>query len=659
MEPEFKRPIGVETSNEELEDLIKNLQRDSYEARLDAEVKWLVSTTMLRGYHYHDVDWVLRQVKVNPQNPAGSIRVKIPETVTRFKREKGRFLSFLREFSSRPVLTGDPDIWRLNRQAQGAIASIWKTTHFPGIYNSWTTHILSEGLAGLMPYWNSSRVSGDGTFGDVDFLVIPAWQLYPFPATATSDEEAEGIIWSRVVGPEWVKRNIPEATGEPKVQVTTPLALTPAPQLASTTATFTGYEVRYVFFKPSERFPQGAQIIMVGDHIYRKTSLNFFIDQQRVIPIRIARSCKYPDSWWSDNWCYNVGILNKEINRSASLMVRRALLKAHPGWLMVPVGSSNLEDYKAEFGGMVPVRMNSLNPDATRPFWLTPPASNPDNDLLLQRLQGYSEDYSSQHGASRGLAQGRVEASTAIEALQQADMMPLEEMVRSMDQAMKEAWAIALDMARTRWSKTRMATIAGPIGGMPTSIQVNPKRIPNLSQIEIITHLDMPMDRRNIMDLLVNLSTAPYKGGAPLLNQQEFRRGLIAAGISIPGVELMSPDEEQAWAENLIMYGDGQTPGKTVAPDPLLENSEAHLETHKRFVASPEVRFASPAVQAMLREHIYYTAQALNPQPMGVPPEDLTIEDEARTWEQQIVNNQAGMPGGPPNPIDMLGGLEV
>ena len=111
----FQRPIGAEPSNEELESVIPEMQRATFDRRLEAEMKWLTASAVLDGFHYHSTDWNNRSVRVNPHQPKGTIRVQLPEMASRFRREMGRMLSYLRPVTTRPVVTGDPKVWRANR----------------------------------------------------------------------------------------------------------------------------------------------------------------------------------------------------------------------------------------------------------------------------------------------------------------------------------------------------------------------------------------------------------------------------------------------------------------------------------------------------------------------------------------------------------------
>ena len=118
----------------------------------------------------------------------------------------------------------------------------------------------------------------------------------------------------------------------------------------------------------------------------------------------------------------------------------------------------------------------------------------------------------------------------------------------------------------------------------------------------------------------------------------------MSLGVTLPGVNLISPDEEQAWLENQSMYGDGKTPGSVGEPRPELENLEIHMRVHKFFAATPEVRMASPAVQAAFSEHITLTGMYMQPNP--VPPafdSDLRGSD-AEDLEEDMEMNLAISP---------------
>lgn len=615
MDLTFNRPLGTVPGDKELEDFVRVATDGAIATRQVPETKWNIASAVLDGHHYYNVDWYSRQVTVDAHNPKGSVRVRVPETLQRYRREKGRLQSVLRVPSSRPVVQNDPDLWRLNRFAQGGLAYIYHKGRFPEVYDSLLSDLLVEGTVGIMPYWDEGFLLDPQTGsadGEVKFRIIPAWELYPFPSGAVDDLSCSGMIWGRVVGEEWVRQNIPEALKEKSIKVMSPWTSYGQNQLSNPT-TMEGFQVRYVFFEPSRRFPLGEMALMVGDHVYRRAgALNFWLGEDRVVPISVARYTKKPTSWWGESFIYEVAKLNKELNRAMTLQVRRAVLKAHPGYLMVPQGSvPSLEDFKNQVGGVVQYRQPVANTDF-RPYILSPQSSSPDNDILIQRLSGFTEDLTSQHGPTAGETVGRVEGNSALQSLIRQDMIPNEGTIQSLDRCVKRAFGIALEIGRNRWSKNRKATISGPVGGPPTTIIVNPKEIPSLDKIEILTGLDMPMDRPTLIQFLSNLALTPNATGQTLLSPEEFRRGLIALGVVLPGVDLMSPDEEAAWVENFTIYGDGMTPGNVYPPDSALEDSSIHLRVHKRFFATPEFQASSPAVRAAASQHIQATVEAMS-----------------------------------------------
>jgi len=638
----FQRPVGLPPADEELEKLIIAMEEEAYAIRSPSETKWLIGSAVLDGFSYLTENWDTPRVYTNPYEPKGKVRVKIPETLTRYRREKGRLLSILRVPTSSPVVSGDPDIWRRNRFATGALSYLYHSADFQTVFDTWLTDILVEGTAGIMPYWDEMLTTADGETGSVAFRTIPAWELYPFPANSVDDQSLHGIIWSRVVSLEWIKQNIPEAVDEDQTSVSTPYHIYKSARSSSSPDTLSGYKVRWVFFKPSRRFPQGETIIMVGDKIYRRQGeLNFWLGRQRVLPISIARFTKKNMSWWGESFVYPIAQLNRETNRMMSLLVRRAILKAHPGYLMSPLGIVNTEDFKSQVGGLVQYKSNPFAPDS-KPYWLTNPPSTSDTDVMVNRLQQFTEDASSQHGPTSGTAVGRVESHAAIQSLIRQDMIPMEGAIRSLDAAMKRAFGIALEIGRARWKTKRKASVGGPMGFPNYMLAFDPMDLPDMGDIKIMTSLDFPIDKPAMMQFLGTLASTPTVDGKPLISPEEYRKGILAMGIHLPGVELMSQDEEQAWNENHQMYGDGRQPGEVNDPDGSLESLETHLRTHKKFSGSPEVQNASPQVRATFSRHITLTASMLQGSPVPPDFDNQAVGDLGDEYADDIAGQFAG-----------------
>lgn len=625
---DISRPVGATPSDAELEQFLSQAQQDAFASRETCELHWLVANAVMRGNHYWSINRPRRTISKNNQVPEGTIRVMMPEMLDRFRRKKGALLSYIRPFNTKPSNTGNPDIWRLNRFASGASQYLWERTGFEMIASRVITDVLMNSLSGVMPYWDNLR-------NEVNFIVIPAWQLFPFPAQAVDDEQLDGIRWSLVVTPEWIKRNLPDAEKAERATVTSPELVNNWESYHP--AAFEGYEVGYTFIKPSVRFPRGDQIITVGKKIYRRYGqLNFWLGDQRVLPISVARFIILSDSWWSESYAYLCSLLNKEVNRLMSLEVRRAILKAHPGYLIYPFGAVDPENFKSQFGGAVPYTPSAIDPQMNRPFWLTPPASTGDADITLNRLQETAERFAGQTPAAMGKNVGRLESATAVNTLIRQASIPDEETVRNLDYCFRRTWKMALEIARRKWDTPRIAKVSWPVGMPQVSVAVDRNMLPSVEEIHVVTGLEIAMDNQQLIGFLTQLAQAPIEGGQPILSPEDFRRGLIGMGLQIPGVELMSPDEEQAWIENLMMYGDGRTPRCQCEPDPILENSDTHMRVHKDFAASPAVHSASPEVRQAFRAHLLATAQSMSPvmPGPGAEPNDIRDMDAAELGAQ-------------------------
>jgi len=658
---EFKRPIGEQVSDAELESWAKAQMDQAYRSRVIPELKWLTAMAFLEGFTQAEGNWITRRL-TNPQNPSNSIRCDVPELINRMRREKGRLLSVFRVPVTEPIVFGNPDIWRLNRDATGAAAYIWNASNFPAKALNFVTDLLNVGTAGILPYWDKDLGFGmdePGDGGDVNFRVIPGYELYPYPANARDDDSTQALIWARTVTEEWVYHNYPEAIDKEKAaHVGTPADLLNSMVNGAPYVNYTGYLVRTVFIKPSRRFPRGEMFIMVGDHIYKRMGLlPFWIGGRPVIPIKPARWFTKGTGWYGESFSYTVTRLNREINRQMGYLVKRAAVKAHPGYLMVPTSSCNVEDFKKQAGGVVQYRPSLLDPGQNRPYWLVPPPSTTDSDVIVNRFTGYLDDVTSQHNVSQGQSAGRVEARSAMQLLQQADLAPSEETIRSVQDTIAHAFAVAIEMGRAKWKSIKHASVAGPAGVVSYSVNIDPRRIPSMREIKVVTGMDVPMDSATELQFLTQLASSPYKGAQPQIEVEEYRRGLQAMGVRIRGVDLVSPDEETAWRENFLIYNDGITPGQVPEPEPALENSEIHLRVHKRFAATMEVHSASPAVREALAYHIRLTAQNLNGP--AVPSEfDSELQQrDAEDLQEEIEGAQAGMHGQPMSgeiPIEAL-----
>lgn len=641
----FSTPVGKSVPDEEIERMVVRYQKDARLERRIPEMRWLAANAVLNGFHNYRLNWDTGEIAVNAYNPRGAVRVEIPETVNRVRRETGRMLSIMQPPTSRPVSTGNPDIWRMLRFANGALSYIYHNCGFLKMADRFFSELLYAGTAGILPYWDNNMIDeGAGQDGEINYRVVPAWQLYPFPCNAMDDDHLEGLIWSRVVGEEWVKQNAPDADPDVKmVSAGTPYTGLTGKYWNAMPSEQKGYEVRYIFFRPSRRFRQGEHVIMIGDKVYRRMgALNFWIGRRREIPIFIARYGTLTNSWWGDSYAYHIARLNRELDRMMSMLVRRAILKAHPGYLMTPIGAVNTEDFKQQIGGVIGYRPSLINPEASRPYWLTFPPGTSETDVVVNRLQGMAQDTSSQHEVTEGGSPGRIDSAAGVQALLRQDWIPNEPALKSVKQSFTSSLKMGLELAKSRWSRPRLATVSTAPGMIATQVMIDPKRIPTIDELTIDTGLDMAMDRPAKLQFMTQLASSPYRGAEPQLSAEEYRRGLQAMGIVLPGIDLVSADEETAWHENMIIFGDGERPGTVPEPDSAKEDIAVHVRVHRKFVASPEVRFgASPAVQEALAYHIRVTESLMGGPAMKDPQDDLLYRADADALGTEVALGQA------------------
>jgi hypothetical protein len=235
-----------------------------------------------------------------------------------------------------------------------------------------------------------------------------------------------------------------------------------------------------------------------------------------------------------------------------------------------------------------------------------------------------------------------VDSGTAYTTLIQQDMVPNEPTLKSLNDATNRSFTLALWIGKNRWKAAKQATITGPAGMGRASIIINPREIPDLSMIRVVSAMKVPMDRAQLLQFVAGLSSTQNPQIAPTLSQREYRRSLQAQGVQIPGVDLIDPNEEAAWRENLIIYGDGVTPGRVPEPNPRFEKYDIHLEAHQSFTATIEFQTASDAVKAAMDEHIQQTARSMGGQ--AIPGQfDADVQrSDSEDLENEIELAQAG-----------------
>ena len=107
------------------------------------------------------------------------------------------------------------------------------------------------------------------------------------------------------------------------------------------------------------------------------------------------------------------------------------------------------------------------------------------------------------------------------------------------------------------------------------------------------------------------------------ISPAEWEIGTILQGLDLPLVsKAFWHNYESAWMENIIMFGDGETPG-TVETNEFGDNHPLHFMFHMELMATQAFKYASDAVQKKFVKHVqeYHRAKLRN------VPDDMTTVD--------------------------------
>lgn len=596
---------------------INELFDQAHTSRRDPEVRWLVSMAMIEGFHYLKVDYASRRIIAERSTPPGEIRAKIDDILMRYEEAMGRF-------SEAPILPQvspkgtDPKKWIKVRPTQILIDSLRTDSryNFKKSYLNLISYLLVGGTGGIYVHWDKGQEMPI-------FEAVPSWELYPIPASARTDNQLTGIIRSVIVDREWVNAHYPDVL----------LKVTPRSFHDSSNGYGSyggrglqteGYMVKYVFLKPDRMYPKGRVLILVESELVYDSGQEGL--PAGIFPFAFVRYTPLPNYWWGMNFLYRVCNMNKELNRLFSNMVSSAELIANGGYVFVPSGIVDVSQLHKQKGGLIPYTSQPLNSEDPIQS-IQPPRAGSELQTMFVTTKATLDDVTAQHEISRGQAPGRVDSGTGLSFLRDEDMTPLACVSSELQTAYQQIFNVALTLCKTFWTGPKRIAVLSD-GDIPLERLMGPESIGTLEDMELSIGPILPQSKPFLLQQLDKLLQMGQ------LTPHQYKKGLAACGVRIPGMEdLISVDERKAEVENRILYNDGQTPGQI--PEPLeIEDHAVHHDVIRRFMASFEFALtASEEVREAFEMHAQYHMEHLVSQGPGMGADEY--DTDARDFDQQ------------------------
>lgn len=664
------------TNPDDLVEATNMLEDAGRRYRRPQRVGWRYDLWWLRGVRKFRIMWSAGEVAVNWQNERGELQLRFEDVLVKRQREGGR----LRQIDIRPSVRSKGvglDALRKASIAQVVLDHLTTNVELERFKGQVVDCLLDFGMCGVGTWVESSVHLGQTQ----TIEMIHPWELLPIPTDPCDDSERFGIIRDRYVPLDWVMQRegltLPRGKeGEEKMQIrqlgpgarlpgdsdpssmllggyTANLLYQPSNKQNNADMNSSKLYTKWVYLREywieGERGRVARYIVKVGDHI----ALDKFFPgegetEAPMMPVQIARY-------------YDIGFFGRSfisplipINRKQEKMVSNLFQNIEDldiyGIRLIPLDWNISRDtmknlgrlryayFKPEISSQGRIKMETLLPQnlGEMPGKIVAMASE-----MIDRLSRESDIWS-------GKAEGRADSGSTYRLLYETASIPMIPVTASLANAMVGVYGAMLQVASKLLSGSagqsiKLLTLDDAIAGVVLD--------PGTGEMKLDANNVIPSPGDVVIDVQERLPRLETKALQDLENQ--FASGKIdlvdyiiecmRRNIDVPvGNRGIRENVRTAWLENIMLFGDGTTPG-TIIQNPDYDNHKIHLRILEDFMARPEWRLASDAVRQKFLIHKAWHRAQLGEWPEGVPnPEALAAFPEQL---QASLGQAAQMPG--------------
>lgn len=281
-------------------------------------------------------------------------------------------------------------------------------------------------------------------------------------------------------------------------------------------------------------------------------------------------------------------------------------------------------------------RVAFYNPDITNPQ-ARPIVVDPANSLdSSMRMLGGLQEVMKQLTGHSGIMYGdtkRVDSAGGLSIMAQQAGITIAACGESIDAAYRGLYRAGMSYVRTRLLMKEAKGLSGHpsiklrrMDETVLGLQVNPQSgevglspysIPNPKDVTVTIANKLPVDKAG---RLLELKERRDKG---YISSVEYDILVVKEGLPEPSIRKEYFHQYQcAWLENVILFGDGETPG-TITVEDMVDNHAIHYLAHNELASNPVLRYgASQPVRAKVIQH------ALHHKDFSAVPEQAVMPGE-------------------------------
>lgn len=516
--------------------------------------------------------------------------------------------------------------------------------------------------------------------------LVPPWELRPLPGYVTGTDQVGGISWSRWVPLEWLKtqykkraklprdieqRHLVSASlyGEEPQAIASPGraynefgGVVPSASMGTASAGTGGgaieHEATTTYIELRESWltahdGSAYRYIVQAGGGEPIVDADFTEDEWQDRLGGILPMCPVSVARYSEVGAfYGRGFADRQIplNREQELMLGDILESVREAdrlrILAIPTTSGiNVRQFRET---VKRDRFMSYQPDYAapqhQPQIISPPNMGNAFQQTFMMVDGMQQQLAAQGELLYGGVPGRVDSTGAVAMLAEYQNVPISVVSESIASCWSHTWKACLGYVKFFHDKVdpnlliqvgaldqgAVGLVLDPNGG----VELSDKAIPDPHDLTVTIRSKDPRSKNIIRGDL----DAMLKAG--LISQVGYRIMADKEGLDLPLEDHTAYEHwKTAWWENLVMFGDGETPGE-IEGHSYGDNHTIHYLVCRAIIAMTIFRKASKAVQRKIESHCQWHAQQ-----MGVPA------DPVETINQMT----GGVEPGNPQIMQMLG----
>lgn len=640
--------VALPEDKEQKEQAIGLMITKGESARHVPEVNWWLAHHYLQGARdFRNINYQHGTLDISYVNEAGVLQFRYDDIVSKFQSQVGRLLQI--DLSPRVIKRSiGLEGMRKASIAQVALDSVMPLNKVEEMKIQLFPSLTKYGCVAVA-VWSEGE--------EIGIEIVMPWEIVPIPPAPTEEKDVRGLIRVRTVPLDWVKK-LSVTPGEKaniwtEIQtVTLPIGEVPTESGTQFSTTFSSVSIG----QGSGGYPGPGEAGMKGGkadkervetvkfaEVWTETSTGLLheyniwaggkllytkkYDQAKIhMPIQVMNDIK-TGQFWGRSFISTLIPMNTEMEHTVGRVFQNVQdidtygILLEPTTLGIPADIFRAKDGTKRIRYEPDYMLPDLKPEAMLPVKSgTLPAQ------ILKVGAELSDKIANQPAElMAGAAPGRVDSQAGLGFLYEVSNTPLTPTASNVALGISNCYRAMLNVMAMKWDKSKIIevsmlddSLAGIVLDAATGTMNLAKNvIPHPDEVSVTVRAMYPKSKQQEkFELMKALEIQT-------IDMFEYRIEVRKRGLELPvGGEAEWQNYRRAMMENIMLFGDGETPGRIVFDEHDIH--KIHLRVLQPFMAKPEFYQTSSAVRNAVKKH--YNAHLML---LGTMPEQMPYPEEA------------------------------